>query len=84
MNTTTILQNDLNDVFQLFDVGRPDELDINDIVKRVVQQQVELTAAELEAVVERSKNKIIFKCEKLKLFKVKSKSSLKVGSKLAP
>lgn len=84
MNTTTILQNDLNDVFQLFDVGRPDELDINDIVKRVVQQQVELTAAELEAVVERSKNQIIFKCEKLKLFKVKSKSSLKIGSKLAP
>ena len=58
--------------------------DINVIVKRVVQQQVELTAAELEAVVERSKNQIIFKCEKLKLFKMKSKSSLKVGSKLAP
>ena len=79
-----MLQNNLDEAFQLFDVGRPEEIDINVIVKRVVQQQVELTAAELEAVVERSKNQIIFKCEKLKLFKVKSKSSLKVGSKLAP
>ena len=79
-----MLQNNLDEVFQLFDVGRPEEIDINVIVKRVVQQQVELTAAELEAVVERSKNQIIFKCEKLKRFKVKSKSSLKVGSKLAP
>ena len=79
-----MLQNNLDETFQLFDVGRPEEIDINVIVKRVVQQQVELTAAELEAVVERSKNQIIFKCEKLKLFKMKSKSSLKVGSKLAP
>ena len=79
-----MLQNNLDEAFQLFDVGRPEEIDINVIVKRVVQQQVELTAAELEAVVERSKNQIIFKCEKLKRFKVKSKSSLKVGSKLAP
>ena len=79
-----MLQNNLDEAFQLFDVGRPEEIDINVIVERVVQQQVELTAAELEAVVERSKNQIIFKCEKLKLFKVKSKSSLKVGSKLAP
>lgn len=79
-----MLQNNLDEAFQLFDVGRPEEIDINVIVKRVVQQQVELTAAELEAVVERSKNQIIFKCEKLKLFKMKSKSSLKVGSKLAP
>lgn len=78
-----MLQNNLDEAFQLFDVGRPEEIDINVIVKRVVQQQVELTAAELEAVVERSKNQIIFKCEKLKLFKMKSKSSLKVGSKLA-
>ena len=79
-----MLQNNLNEAFQLFDAGKPEELDINEIVKRVVQQQVELTAAELEAVVEKSKNQIIFKCEKLKLFKVKSKSSLKVASKLAP
>lgn len=79
-----MLQNNLDEAFQLFDVGRAEEIDINVIVKRVVQQQVELTAAELEAVVERSKNQIIFKCEKLKLFKMKSKSSLKVGSKLAP
>lgn len=79
-----MLQNNLDEAFQLFDVGRPEEIDINVIVKRVVQQQVELTAAELEAVVERSKNQIIFKCEKLKLFKMKSKSSLEVGSKLAP
>ena len=79
-----MLQNNLDEAFQLFDVGRPEEIDINVIVNRVVQQQVELTAAELEAVVERSKNQIIFKCEKLKLFKMKSKSSLKVGSKLAP
>lgn len=79
-----MLQNNLDEAFQLFDVGRPEEIGINVIVKRVVQQQVELTAAELEAVVERSKNQIIFKCEKLKLFKMKSKSSLKVGSKLAP
>lgn len=79
-----MLQNNLDEAFQLFDVGRPEEIDINVIVKRVVQQQVELTAAELEAVVERSKNQIIFKCEKLKLFKMKSKNSLKVGSKLAP
>ena len=79
-----MLQNNLDEAFQLFDVGRPEEIDINVIVKRVVQQQVELMAAELEAVVERSKNQIIFKCEKLKLFKMKSKSSLKVGSKLAP
>lgn len=79
-----MLQNNLDEAFQLFDVGRPEEIDINVTVKRVVQQQVELTAAELEAVVERSKNQIIFKCEKLKLFKMKSKSSLKVGSKLAP
>ena len=79
-----MLQNNLNEAFQLFDAGKPEELDINEIVKRVVQQQVELTAAELEAVVEKSKNQIIFKREKLKLFKVKSKSSLKVASKLAP
>ena len=69
MNTKVMLQNNLKEAFQLFDVGRPEELDFNEIMKRTVQQQAELTTAELEAVVERSKNQIIFKCEKLNFSK---------------
>lgn len=69
MNTKVMLQNNLKEAFQLFDVGRPEELDVNEIIKRTVQQQAELTAAELETVVERSKTQIIFKCEKLNFSK---------------